>query len=59
MKPGNEKAKAPEKGLFSHRKKIIPLQDLTLIKLNFARFVGTGCFLIRYSNDHTNKQIAN
>jgi len=28
------------------------LRDLTLIKLNVARFVGRGFFLIRYSNGH-------
>ena len=28
------------------------LHDLTLIKLNVARFVSTGGFLIRYSNGH-------
>jgi hypothetical protein len=29
------------------------LHDLTLIKLYVARIVGTGGFLIRYSNGHT------
>jgi hypothetical protein len=29
------------------------LHDLTLTKLTVARFVGTGRFWIRYSNDHT------
>jgi hypothetical protein len=29
------------------------LRHLTLIKLNVPRFVGRGCFLIRYSNRHT------
>jgi len=29
------------------------MYDLTLIHLIFARFVGTGCFLIRYTNDQT------
>jgi hypothetical protein len=35
------------------------LHDMTLIKLIVARFVGTKGFIIRYSNDHTNKHIAN
>ena len=29
------------------------LHDLTLMKLKVARIVGTGGFLIRYSNGHT------
>jgi hypothetical protein len=29
------------------------LHDFTLIKVDVARFVGTGSFLIRYSKDHT------
>ena len=29
------------------------MHDLTLIKLIVAGFVGTGCFLIKYSNGHT------
>jgi len=29
------------------------LRDMTLIKLNVARFMSTGGFLIRYSNGHT------
>jgi hypothetical protein len=29
------------------------MHDMTLIKLAVARFVGTGSFLIRYSNGHT------
>jgi len=29
------------------------LNDLTLLKLTVARFVGTEGFLIRYSNGHT------
>jgi hypothetical protein len=29
------------------------LHYLTLITLTAARFVGTGCFLTRHSNDHT------
>jgi hypothetical protein len=29
------------------------LHDLTLIKMTVVRFVGTGGFLIRYSNGHT------
>jgi hypothetical protein len=33
--------------------RINALHDLTLIKLIVARFVGTGGFLIRYSNFHT------
>jgi len=33
------------------------LHDLTFIRLIVDRFVGTGNFLIRYSNGHTNKYI--
>jgi len=29
------------------------LHELTLIELTVARFLRTGCFLIKYSNDHT------
>jgi hypothetical protein len=32
------------------------LHYLTLIKLTVARCVGTGSFLTRYSNDHTQKK---
>jgi len=29
------------------------MHDLILLKITLARFVGTGIFLIRYSNGHT------
>jgi hypothetical protein len=29
------------------------LHDFTLIKMNVVRFVGTGAFLMRYSNGRT------
>jgi len=39
----------------------IQYNDLALIKMAVARFVGTGSFLIRYYNGHTkrNKHISN
>ena len=33
----------------------IALYDMTLIKLNVARFVGTGGFLIRYAKGHAKR----